>query len=165
MQSKIQQIRSEIRNIGKSPTSTASTTASKPSELIVDQMRSQYAATSKVRPAVSKAGAGKGSDDALSKLKAFEKKISSSAPAKRDHAASKKSREEEENWVCQLHGVKKCKSCRDWDVSDGADDDDDIVDWANVQFTAAKTSANVYEPKVGNRFCHCYKEQRIMRFH
>ncbi|TPX50985.1 hypothetical protein SeMB42_g01606 [Synchytrium endobioticum] len=147
---KIQQLRSDIRNIGKGPSSTTpSTTTSIKSASLVDQMRSQYMSSAKVRSAIPKAAAGKKDLDALSKLKAFEQKLLSASKDSRNKGDSSKNRKsEEKEWLCHLHGVKKCKSCRDWDGSEEEDDSDDAVDWANTAFVATKTSANVYEPKV-----------------
>ncbi|KAJ3295683.1 Peptidyl-prolyl isomerase cwc27 [Borealophlyctis nickersoniae] len=148
VQDEIRKLQKEIR--GKGSTNEGGNETSQKlkgkSDKLLERIRSEYLTSGKV---VTKRRKGKGGDeDLLSRLNSFRTmlKTADRVDAGKGAGTAEKLPTEDEDWECDLHFVKGCKSCRD---TFGQEEEGDDVGWMAAKLVFAKdVGANVYEPKV-----------------
>ncbi|KAJ3219377.1 Peptidyl-prolyl isomerase cwc27 [Dinochytrium kinnereticum] len=130
VESQIEKLQQEIRKMDASKRAAAAE-RDKPSASLVDQFRQQY-----VGKAIIGRRAKKTEDTLIEELSAFKTKIFRSEPAEEEIAPA---------YVCDLHGIEECKSCKD---TFGEEKPVNDSGWLAHKLKFVKDSANVYEPSV-----------------
>ncbi|KAJ3328292.1 Peptidyl-prolyl isomerase cwc27 [Blyttiomyces sp. JEL0837] len=144
VQSEIAKIQQEIKGMNASRREAESSISKKPASLL-DSYRQQYVGKAIVGKRV------KGSDsDILKNMERFRNKI---------HAEKSDSKGNEPGWVCGLHGVEDCKSCRSNVEDDGGDD----KGWLAHNLRFKKEAANVYEPTVDDYTYFDPRESKVSK--
>ncbi|KAI8854528.1 cyclophilin-like domain-containing protein [Chytridium lagenaria] len=130
VQSEIAKLQQEIRKIDSSRRAVAAE-KDKTASSLVEQFRQKYAGKAIIgrRPK-------KGEETLIEELSAFKTKIFRSEPEEEDEAPA---------YVCDLHGIEECKSCKD---TFGTEQKVTDSGWLAHKLRFAKDSANVYEPSV-----------------
>ncbi|KAJ3075610.1 Peptidyl-prolyl isomerase cwc27, partial [Quaeritorhiza haematococci] len=147
----IAQVQKEIKTLGKrdSDSDSPSSKSSKKSKSFVDDFRKQYLGGGKAL--AGKRRKGRDDDDLMAKLDSFRSKLRKAEGGERGDEKKKEREDKEEaeaeaeDWVCELHGKKGCKSCRD---TFGKDELGDDSGWMAHKLVFEKDAANVYEPKL-----------------
>ncbi|KAJ3109447.1 Peptidyl-prolyl isomerase cwc27 [Phlyctochytrium planicorne] len=133
VQSEIEKLQQEIRKMDSARRAAAAERDRGKAPSLVDEFRKQY---------VGKAVIGKrpkrGEETLIEELAAFKTKIFRSEPEEDEDA-------EKPAFVCDLHGMEDCESCRD---TFGVEKEGGDRGWLAHKLKFAKDKANVFEPSV-----------------